>query len=442
MFLFTIEEEASLIPLTIRKKNEIRMIADCPFCGKKEKMAVDFRKNVYNCVRCNTGGGLTTLYANYYGISNSQAYKEIMNYFRLQTESTEFCYKKIESTQLIQKPVPVQIPEVKLDMAYATLLSELSLEDVHRKNLFQRGLTDMVLDYYSVPNDNFVLGPEYEHIPGCYKKDEQIITNFPKTSGFIIPIRSFLGYIVGLQIRLDKPYSNTKYMWFSSSNKEGGSSSGSPIHFVGKKDAKYLFIIEGALKGNIANYLDSQRIESAACVAGVNNIKNLKGFLKQADPYKKKKIILGYDMDKFENHFVMEGEVTLYNMLYQMGYQPGIYNWMEDKEEVTNFYHGKSGNLIPKVEHKKIIGFSFVSILANRCGFDFYDIDNLAAIFTELKKRGLQYLNVCCEEKWEQTDFQIQVMEIFKTLGIQILYKTNVYDKTKKGIDDYLKATA
>lgn len=436
MFPFTIEDEASLLPLTIYKKNDSQMIVDCPFCGKKKKMTIDFRKNVYNCIICSTGGGLTTLYAKYHSISNSEAYKEIKNLLHLGIEGNT-------KHQKIKKPYKIEIkkiPDSKLNRAYSTLLSELNLEDVHRRQLFQRGLTSLKLDYYSLPHDNFVLGSEYAHIPGCYQwYQQQVITNFPNTSGFIIPIHSFSGYIIGLQIRLDKPYSGNKYMWFSSNSKPGGSSSGAPIHFVGKKDANYLFIIEGALKGNIANYLDPERIQSAACVAGVNNIKHLPEFLKQVDPLKKKKIILCYDMDKFQNHYVMEGEVTLYNMLYRIGYQPGIYNWIDDKEEVANFYHGKSGNLIPIEKNNKLVGFSFVSILAYRCGFDFYNTENLITIFSKLKKQGLCYV-IICSPNYREQNLEIQVIEILKKLGISIFYRASIYDKNKKGIDNYLSA--
>lgn len=439
MFLFTIEEEASLIPLRIRKKNEVRMVVDCPFCEwKKSNMIINFQKNVYHCFRCNTGGGLTTLYANYYGISNREAYREIMSRLNLNIHSGYYHEGRKPKYEIQTEK---QLPDARLDRAYSTLLSQLVLKETHEKQLLKRGLTGMELDYYSVPSNNLVLGPEYEHIPGCYQNGKHIITNFPNTTGFIIPIRSFFGHIIGLQIRLDKPYSNTKYMWFSSNYKPGGSSSGAPIHFVGKKDAAYIYIIEGALKGNIANYLDPERIQSAACVAGVNNIKHLEKLLKEADPYKNKKIILCYDMDKFHNHYVMEGEVTLYNMLYRMGYRPAIYNWIDDKEEVANFYHGKSGNLIPIIKNNKMIGFSFVYSFAYRCGFDFYDTTNLTSILKELKKEGLRDVTICssqCNE--EQTEFSLQVIEILKKVKITTRYKDNVYDKNKKGIDDFLKS--
>lgn len=435
MFPFTIKEEASFIPLTIRNSNEMRMLVDCPFCGRKSKMRIDFQKNVYHCFPCDTGGGLTTLYAKYYNISNKEAYKEIIERLNLTQPENSHPVKKLIKVEPIQR-----ISETKLDMAYRNLLSELTLEDVHRRQLFQRGLTQLDLDFYSVPHKNLVLGPEYEHIPGCYEKNNQIITNFPETSGFIIPIRSFSGNIVGLQIRLDRPYDGTKYMWFSSSSKPGGTSSGSPIHFVGNQKARHLYIIEGGLKGCIANYLDPEQIESAACVAGVNNIKNLEDFLKETDPYREKKIILCYDMDKFHNHYVMEGEVKLFNMLYQMGYQPGIFNWIEDRKEVADFYHGRSGNLTPIMEENKIIGFSVVSLLAKRCGFEFYENTNLD-VFLEMKKQGLSYLNLCLENCGE-TEFENQVITLFKKLGIGICYKKRIYEKNQKGIDDYLKSKA
>lgn len=68
------------------------------------------------------------------------------------------------------------------------------------------------------------------------------------------------------QIRLDYPFNHTKYIWLSSINDKMGTSSGSPIHFVGNPRDEIVFLTEGPLKGDIASFLSGL---SFACVPGV-----------------------------------------------------------------------------------------------------------------------------------------------------------------------------
>ena len=76
---------ASLLRLNIRRRGPGHVYADCPICGdRRGKMNMNLAKNVWRCNYCNEGGGMLALYAKVYGISNSDAYREICE--TLQTE--------------------------------------------------------------------------------------------------------------------------------------------------------------------------------------------------------------------------------------------------------------------------------------------------------------------------------------------------------------------
>ena len=69
---------AELLHLHIRRRQADSVYADCPICGdKRGKMNINFAKNLWRCNYCNEGGGMLSLYGKVYGISNSEAYREI-----------------------------------------------------------------------------------------------------------------------------------------------------------------------------------------------------------------------------------------------------------------------------------------------------------------------------------------------------------------------------
>ena len=63
------------------------------------------------------------------------------------------------------------------------------------------------------------------------------------------------GNIQGFQIRLDHVEDGRKYIWLSSGGYQKGTSSGSPVHVVGDRNAESVYLTEGGLKGTISHYL-------------------------------------------------------------------------------------------------------------------------------------------------------------------------------------------
>lgn len=98
-----------------------------------------------------------------------------------------------------------------------------------------------------------------------------------------------------MQIRLDHPYDGRKYIWLSSVNFEGGTTSGSPVHFVGKPGDKTVFVTEGPLKGDLSHALSGRTF---LCVPGVNQALNLVPVLKEMKALGTSFVYETYDMDK------------------------------------------------------------------------------------------------------------------------------------------------
>ena len=57
---------------------------------------------------------------------------------------------------------------------------------------------------------------------------------YRKNNGYLCPVRDGKERIIGLQIRLDIPLKERKYLWFTSSGFEKGTSSGSPAGMFGE----------------------------------------------------------------------------------------------------------------------------------------------------------------------------------------------------------------
>lgn len=191
---------------------------------------------------------------------------------------------------------------------YSKLFDMLILADCHKNNLLKRGFTEEQIvenGYKSTPVYGFrnltkrliEEGCTVEGVPGFYKdKDGEWTVYFNrKSSGFMIPVRNIYGLITGVQIRLDHPYEGRKYIWLSSVNFEKGTTSGSPVHFVGNPGEKTVFVTEGPLKGDLAHALSGRTF---LCVPGVNQSLNLLPVLKEMKNQGTTFVYEAYDMDK------------------------------------------------------------------------------------------------------------------------------------------------
>lgn len=142
---------ASLLRLNIRRSGGSRVVyADCPFCGdRRGKMGLYLNLNTWRCWHCGESGGMLPLYGRIHGISNSEAYREIIDELALNgfgpdpLPSSAYQGKRASS-----KDVPSdKAPDEEIHRTLTALLSLLTLTPAHREHLrTARGLTDGEID--------------------------------------------------------------------------------------------------------------------------------------------------------------------------------------------------------------------------------------------------------------------------------------------------------
>lgn len=346
-FPFNIMDVAELLHLHIRRRQADSVYADCPICGdKRGKMNINFAKNLWRCNYCNEGGGMLSLYGKVYGISNSEAYREICDTLQNGLTAPEYTAKELPEQTAIEQSVLASPQEIH--QTFSMLLELLTLTPQHRKHLREvRGLTDEQIErlgYKSTPP--FYLcrslaqklrsrGCKVEGVPGFYVgKDDKWTVNFNSvTAGIIIPAKGIDGMIRGAQIRLDTPIrdqesdpdkSGTKYLWLSSASKKRGVSSGSPVHFVGDPFARVVYVTEGLLKADVAHFLMDR---SFAATAGANNVNKLDMLFALLAANGTEVIIEAEDMDKYHNAAVSKGASKIYLMARSHGLECRRLTW-------------------------------------------------------------------------------------------------------------------
>lgn len=328
----------------------------CPICDnndgrrRQEKhLNVNIQDDLWCCPKCFSGG--TTVH--FYGFmvhcidpqlikSNYELRKQL--YAEISDKSgiidySDFQKKRIDIPRIDFPPTEIN----ERDFTYSCLLNSLSLSDSHRDNLRKRGLPDEIIDrngYKSVPLLGLSAIPHelrmkdacnLQGVPGFYKKNGQW-TILKQNPGIFIPVRDIpedfnngnLGKIQGMQVRYDKePKAGCKYMWFSTTDKESGSNAEVWTHFVGYPE-KTVWITEGPLKGDIANYyLD----EPFLCIPGVTCISHLEEKLRKLKSMGVCHIKSCFDMDYKTNPNVQRAYVKLVEMIESVGLTHERVNW-------------------------------------------------------------------------------------------------------------------
>lgn len=289
---------------------------------------------------------MLALYAKVYGISNAEAYREICEV--LQTGDYAPVYQTDQNLRPKEVEQSSKASRQEIHQTLSMLFSMLSLTPKHRTHLHEvRGLTDEQIDRFgfkSTPSPYLCKsltarllkqGCTVQGVPGFYlAEDGKWTVRFgARTAGIIIPAKSVDGLVCGAQIRLDTPIreenapndkEGTKYLWLSSSSKPLGTSSESPIHFVGDPCSRVVYVTEGLLKADICHALMHRTF--AAC-AGANNVSKLDelfAFLKKNGT---EEIVEAQDMDKYRNVHVEKGASKIYLMARKHGLQCRQLTW-------------------------------------------------------------------------------------------------------------------
>lgn len=336
-FPFDIRDVAELLHLRIRRICPDGAYVDCPICGdQKGRMKINTERNVWRCNYCGESGGMLRLYAKAAGLSNAAAYQEICNALQ-NGDSISACLPK--PSEAARRPEASRAEDAVIHRTMTGLLGLLKLSERHREHLRTvRGLTDEQIDrlgYKSSPP--FYLcrkitgrliaeGYTVEGVPGFFQRDGKWTVNFSSvTAGILIPARGIDGLIHGCQIRLDTPLKNendppdktgAKYISFSSSGKPMGTSSGSPVHFVGSPSARIVYVTEGYLKADISHCLTGRTF---AATAGANNTAGLDAVFATLAAHGTEEIIEAEDMDKYRNEHVSRGASNICRMAQSHG---------------------------------------------------------------------------------------------------------------------------
>lgn len=326
-FPFGIMDVAGLLRLNIRRRLPDQVYTDCPFCGdQRGKMNLNLVKNTWRCNYCGKGGGMLSLYANVYGISNSQAYHEICDTLAVDGFAPE--YTVAQKTVKAETPQAAPASPQTIHRTFSALLSMLTLIEAHQKHLQDvRGLSREQIKQYklrSTPPPSMCrllterlikAGYTVQGVPGFYLNDygKWTVKFYRRTSGILIPITGADGLIRGAQVRLDHPIRDEKdppdkegikYLTLSSSGKPMGVTSGSPLHFVGDPCSRVVYVTEGCLKADIAHALTGRTF---AAVIGANNVAKLDDLFAFLRRNGTETIIEAEDMDKYRNPAVGTG---------------------------------------------------------------------------------------------------------------------------------------
>jgi hypothetical protein len=320
--------------------------ASCPFCGDngpgKYHLSLNTRKNVYRCNLCDASGNSVSLYARLEGQTYRQAYEEL---------SDEGHLYRFPQQPLSQKPPEREPgPLSQRHDVYYDMLSHLELSPKHRQNLLDRGLSEERIAqnmYRSLPEEQsarrFLAGilsdfHDLTGVPGFYA--EQGFWSIAGKGGLLVPYCDHNGYIQGMQIRLDDEKNpDRKYRWLSSRGMEYGTRSRSWIHTTGNINASTAYLTEGALKGDVASFLDDDAL--FLCFAGVNAIGGLKEALQELPNVSE--VVIALDMDKLLNWRVRNALEKLTELTRSIrGIHVRLMNWNMTFKGVDDFYHARN----------------------------------------------------------------------------------------------------
>ena len=354
-YSFDILDIANLLRLTVRRESADSVYVDCPFCRvRRGKLNLNRTKNVWRCNRCGRSGHMFELYAELRGLNVADAKLELADLLAegRMLEDYDFPGCRTSDTAADERKEPVaqslRASETEIDRTMREMLGMLTLKPAHLEHLRTvRGLTDEQIQYlglkstpsyklrHTIPRKLTDKGCQITGIPGFFidKSGKWTVNFYSWTAGILIPVRNLDGHICGAQIRLDHPIQDdpedpddtgTKYIWFSSSSKSMGTSSGSPIHFVGDPHARTVYVTEGALKAGIAHCLTARSFLS---IQGANNLGGVEEVLHRLRKNGTQMVIEALDTDKFSNIEVARGAQKLYLMARKCGLRCQSLTW-------------------------------------------------------------------------------------------------------------------
>lgn len=431
-FPFGIMDVVELLHLHIRRRQANSVYVDCPFCNdRRGKMNVNYVKNVWRCNYCGEHGGMLALYAKLNNTTNSDAYREICDILQTDPPWGYEAEKKhagctgvsngepraastlpvrtqqVSTKELEEVPQSQRASDQEIHQTYSLLFEMLSLTEQHRRHLRspKRGLTDEQINslgYKSTPpaflcrsltERLLAKGCTVQGVPGFYQLEGgSWSAKFNKrTAGILIPARGIDGLIHGIQILLDVPLrdendppdkAGAKYIWFSSSTKNMGTTSGSPVHFVGNPFARTVYVTEGLLKADIAHLLMNR---SFVAIAGANNVSRLDLLFALLAQHGTELIVEAHDIDKYSNEAISQGASKIYLMAREHSMNCRRLTWNPNYKGVDDWQLALRRKEIQKKEEDSM-NFK-VRYLSGLCGID--DINRSVEVWHKLPEHDV-----------------------------------------------------
>lgn len=284
----------------------------CPVCGRKEcKCSFNPTKGrirdgepvgVWRCFHCDSRGDAVSLHAAETGQTYESALDDLLG------KDHVFAAVKntyIENTVNESKKASAKI----LDSTYRDLCHISSLSSKHKADLLRRGLMEEDIKEFlfcDAPSDGVSVaqrlqnrGDDLDGVPGFYVNSVgQWTISGVKRSGYLCPVFSPDGKIKGFQKRLDDPGDGQKYVWFSSSGRNEGVTSGAPSTFLKGKAEGIVIVTEGILKATVT-YCLLKRQFTVIGVPGVKVLNDFKTYLADKGIIKPDDLLVeAFDMDK------------------------------------------------------------------------------------------------------------------------------------------------
>ena len=391
---------------------------DIPFKKGKQECLVCGRIEDWHCrVREDDKMGLCKYTPNKDGRMDSKD-RYIHNLDSGDDEETELLVndvsKDIEEQDTIEEEKNTvknnRLEAVYLNAVYGQYLEELTLNSHHKRNLVARGLTDEQIElncYKSVPSfrsrysqiEDLITDYDLKGVPGFYQDIQGWCINgtFP---GFYVPYRDINGNIIGMQVRCDDERKN-KYIWFSSGNKNEGTSSGSPAHFVNPETVRAtnnVFLTEGALKADIIAAKSGVGLIATAGVCVINP-KKISRVIYDSFP-DVENIVVAYDMDWKTNPNVKSALIRLLEELKDSVVKVLVTVWDEslgkglDDVQKNENYQENDVQYIPVEEFLETIGGSGGNELPPPVKIETDDEDNNAFVYRWDEYSRLNFSNI------------------------------------------------
>lgn len=349
---------------------------DCPFCGSKRKLSLDWEENQYRCPKCGQSGGVFHMFAYFQKGYTLEKKAPKAKKVEVAKELAEFMEGKTASNAKPPKPAKPKRPKVpvapddKLHTVYSAMAKNpaLQLTQSHREHLKNRGLTDEVIErngYLSLPADMSVSdyylklyeqaggetrrthemnwipkkqilfglmiahhiisqGLDVQGVPGFFQFGQ--FWAYWVNPGILIPTRNMKGQIVIWQVRRDKLRRKDDLRYITSSCKglpghvtENVSRCHFPIGNEIMETNATVLLTEGPLKADVASHLYG----TPAFFIAIPGILNTKELYEKFIPILKeagiKKIYNALDMDRLTNPNVRRGSKTIVNEFQKRG---------------------------------------------------------------------------------------------------------------------------